>query len=66
MSDAEHDKRVFWAENNVINANNRRGGDGYFVATIIPDGSGGTRFAGSGEPTEETTALIEELKKGAA
>jgi hypothetical protein len=60
MSAEEHDKRVFWAENNIGHANAKM--DGAYVAVIIRDSNGKViRFTGSGDPTDETRLLIDEL-----
>lgn len=60
MSEEEHDKRVFWAEGNLTQANVKMAGA--YVAVIIRDDTGKVlRFSGSGEPTDETRRLIDEL-----
>ena len=59
MSDEEHDKRVFWAEGNLLQANAKM--NGAYVAVIIKDGDKVLRFTGSGDPTDETRKLIDEL-----
>lgn len=59
LSDEEHNKRVFWAENNVLQANAKM--DGAYIAVIIKDGDKMVRFVGSGDPTPETRAVIDEL-----
>jgi hypothetical protein len=60
MSEQEHDKRVFWAEGNLLQAN-ARAMDGTYVAVIIKEGDKVLRFTGSGDPTDDTRALIDEL-----
>lgn len=62
LSQVEHERRVFWAESNILNANPKL--DQAFVATVInADGDDQeTRLAAAGHPTEETRELIEELK----
>jgi hypothetical protein len=61
LSEAEHDRRVFWAESNILNANLKL--DQSFVATVITsEGEEDTRLAAAGHPTDETRELIEELK----
>ena len=61
MSDEDHARRVYWAEQNIMQANGKM--DGAFVAVIITDEDGKLiRFTGSGDPTDETRELIEELK----
>lgn len=60
LSEAEHQRRVFWAESNILNANSKM--DGAFVATVVTGEGTETRFSGSGSPTEETMELIEELR----
>lgn len=61
LSQAEHDRRVFWAESNLLNANNKM--DAGFVAVIVTNTeSKDTRFSGAGKPTPETSDLIEELR----
>jgi hypothetical protein len=59
LTQDEHDKRVFWAEQNVMQANAKMAGA--YVAVVIKEGEKVLRFTGSGEPTDETKALIEEL-----
>lgn len=59
LSEEEHNRRVFWAENNILQANAKM--DGAYVAVIIKDGDKTIRFAGSGDPTPETRAIIDEL-----
>ena len=61
LSEAEHKKRVFWAEGNLLQANSKM--DGAFVAVVINDeASEQTRFSGSGTPTKETQELIQDLQ----
>ena len=60
LSADDHDKRVFWAESNVMQSNAKM--PGAYVAVVIKDSEGKVlRFTGSGDPTEETRALIDEL-----
>lgn len=60
LSEVEHDKRVFWAEGNILQANAKMA-DAY-VGVIIKDSEGKVlRFTGSGDPTEETRKLIDTL-----
>lgn len=62
MTEEEHNKRVFWAEGNILQSNAKM--DGAYVAVIIKDSEGNIlRFTGSGDPTDETRALIEELQR---
>lgn len=61
LSDRDHDKRVSWAEENVMDAVNKAM-DQAFVAVVIDQGDG-TRFVGIGTPTEETREMIEDLTK---
>lgn len=60
LTDVEHERRVFWAESNLLTANQKM--DGAFVAVVVADSSGGTRLSAAGAPTEETQELIDELK----
>ena len=55
----EHNKRVFWAEQNIMQANAKMAGA--YVAIVIKEGDTVLRFTGSGEPTDETRRLIDEL-----
>lgn len=59
LSAVDHEKRVAWAEKNILNANTNM--DGAFVATVVFAEDGSTRFQGSGTPTKETQDIIEEL-----
>jgi hypothetical protein len=61
LSEEEHNKRVFWAEGNLLQANSKM--DGAYVGLIIKDGDKVLRFTGSGDPTDETKKLIEQLMR---
>ena len=61
MPQEEHDKRVFWAEQNIMQANAKMAGA--YVAVVIKEGERVLRFTGSGDPTDETKALIDELSR---
>jgi len=61
MPQEEHDKRVFWAEQNIMQANAKMAGA--YVAVVIKEGEKVLRFTGSGDPTDETKALIDELSR---
>ena len=61
LSQDEHDKRVFWAEQNIMSANAKMAGA--YVAVVVKEGEKVLRFTGSGEPTDETRALIDELSR---
>jgi hypothetical protein len=61
LSEAEHERRVRWAESNLLNANGNV--DRAYVGVVISNGEGSqVRHMGSGNPTEETRELIEELR----
>lgn len=60
LTDQEHERRVFWAESNLLNANQKM--DGAFVAVVVNDPNGNTRLTAAGTPTTETSELIDELK----
>ena len=62
LTEAEHVKRVRWAESNLLNANGNVAGA--YVAVILTDAEGGpeVRHSGSGLPTNETRELIEGLR----
>jgi hypothetical protein len=62
MSATEHDRRVRWAESNLLNANGNVAGA--YVAVIVTDTEGGpeVRHSGTGVPTDSTRALIDELR----
>ena len=60
LSKEEHQRRVQWAEKNILNANTYM--NDAFVAVVIDSDDGQTRFTGSGTPTQETADLIEELQ----
>jgi hypothetical protein len=61
LSAAEHERRVRWAESNLLSANGNVAGA--YVAVIVTDEEGSeVRHSGSGTPTDDTRALIEELR----
>lgn len=58
---AEHERRVRWAESNLLSANGNVAGA--YVAVIVTDEEGKeVRHSGSGTPTDDTRALIDELR----
>lgn len=59
LTEAEHEKRVFWAESNILSSNAKMA-DAY-VAVIIKEDGKVLRFTGSGDPTDETRKLIDTL-----
>lgn len=61
LSSTEHDRRVRWAESNLLNANGRVV-DAYVGVVISDDEGREVRISGSGTPTDDTRELIEELR----
>jgi hypothetical protein len=61
LSPTEHDRRVRWAESNLLNANGRVV-DAYVGVVISDDEGREVRISGSGTPTDDTRELIEELR----